>query len=315
MNKEITTIETIGHLVPTDVFKEGGIKPILDAIEREIASVVPDTETDKGRKAIASNAFKVSQSKTALDNMGKKLAADLNSKLKPINAERKLARDTLDALRDKTRLPLTVWEEAEVAKKSAEAARIILIKLQEQVENDHEIGLLLNEKIDRDLAEANAKAEKERIEAEEIERKEQAERDDRIAREAAEAEKNRQEEIIKAAEREKIEAEARLKAQEAEAERQRLAAIERAEKDKQAAIEKAEQDKQAAIKAEQDRVAAGKRRDQIELERREADKKHRRKINNEALAAFKKGGLDAKSAKLAVELIAKKMIANVSISY
>ena len=57
-------------------------------------------------------------------------------------------------------------------------------------------------------------------------------------------------------------------------------------------------------KAEADALAA-----------REASKTHMRKFNNEALQCFIDGGLSVESAKLAVTLIAKKSITNVTINY
>ena len=106
---QITT-ENLGKLSPIAIFKKGGISPIIDAIISEVTSVVPETTTAKGRNEIASLAHKVAKSKTLLDKMGKALADDLNSKLKPINAERKQARDQLDALKISVRQPLTDWE-------------------------------------------------------------------------------------------------------------------------------------------------------------------------------------------------------------
>ena len=123
------------------------------------------------------------------------------------------------------------------------------------------------------------------------------------------------------AQQELIEERARIHAEEAankavkdaeeKAERDRIAFEER---EKQAA-EKAEADKNAAVKAEQQRQIDEKARLVAEEAAREANIKHRKKINNEALQAFTKGGLPKEIAKLAVELIAKKMIANVIINY
>jgi colicin import membrane protein len=329
--KDLTLVVTSSKAI--EVFQGGNPESLIANIEKEVRSVVPDLSTDQGRKAIASLSAKVSKSKVALDNLGKESMSKHTEIINSVNASRKLIRDRLDALRDEARKPLTEWEVADQAAKAAEVARLLLLELQKQVENDHEMGLLLNDKFDRDLAEVTAKAEQERIKAVEIELKEQAALDKRIAAEAAEAERLRQEEAVRAAERETQETEARLKRQTEEAEKQRLEAIEVAkaqaiateqrrlddikqvEIDRLAAISKAEQDKQLAVKAEQDRVHAEKERDRIETERREADKNHKKKINNEALAGLKKGGLSAADARLVVELIAKKMIANVVINY
>jgi len=100
------------------MFKDGGaqIDPILARIEAEVRSHAPDLTTDRGRKAIASLAYKVSQSKTALDNAGKKLTEDQKQAIAAVDAARKKIRDRLDALRDEARKPLTDWEAAEDAR-------------------------------------------------------------------------------------------------------------------------------------------------------------------------------------------------------
>jgi len=100
------------------MFKDGGaqIDPILARIEAEVRSHAPDLSTDKGRKAIASLAYKVSQSKAAMDNAGKKLTEDQKQAIAAVDAARKKIRDRLDALRDEARKPLTDWEAAEDAR-------------------------------------------------------------------------------------------------------------------------------------------------------------------------------------------------------
>jgi len=100
------------------MFKDGGaqIDPILARIEAEVRSHAPDLTTDKGRKAIASLAYKVSQSKTALDNAGKSMTEAQKKEIAAVDAARKKIRDRLDALRDEARKPLTDWEAAEEAR-------------------------------------------------------------------------------------------------------------------------------------------------------------------------------------------------------
>ena len=93
--------------------KQNGLDPFLEQIKQEIDSFVPDVTTKKGRDAIASMAYKVAKSKTALDDVGKELVADLKELPKKIDAERKRVREILDAWRDQVRKPLTDWEQAE----------------------------------------------------------------------------------------------------------------------------------------------------------------------------------------------------------
>ena len=60
---------------------------------------MPDVTTKKGRDAIASIAHKVARSKTALDNIGKELVAELKDVPKKIDAERKRIADEAAAVK------------------------------------------------------------------------------------------------------------------------------------------------------------------------------------------------------------------------
>ncbi len=293
MKTEISIFKKVASLVPSEIYVEGGIQPILDAIEKEISAEVPDTSTDKGRKAIASNAAKVSKSKVLLDKMGKELSDKLNLLKAPILGERKLARDALDLLRDKIREPLTKYE-AEVQRKAVEKfQKAEAEKLAIQVDSDHEFGIMLNEKYDRDLADLKAKEEQERIELEAKELKEKEEYEANLKKQAADAELEKAAQAIKDAEERVL----------------------KAERDAIAAEEKAEQDKIAAIKAEQDKQIAKEQHEAAEAEARESDTKNRKAKNNEALSDYVAGGMPEEWAKLAVQLNAAKKIANVTINY
>lgn len=92
------------------------VDPIIARIRAEVMSQAPDLTTDKGRKAIASLAYKVSTSKTALDAAGETLIEDARKQVDVVNAARKKIRDKLDKLRDEVRKPLTDWEAAEDAR-------------------------------------------------------------------------------------------------------------------------------------------------------------------------------------------------------
>ncbi|MFB6449292.1 hypothetical protein ACFDR1_16890, partial [Bradyrhizobium sp. 1AS5L] len=106
----LVTIET---LTPATVFTPGGVEAIISKLEADVRSVKTDISTDAGRKEIASLAYKVARSKTALDDMGKDLVADIKAQASKIDADRRIIRDRLDALKDEVRKPLTDWEDAE----------------------------------------------------------------------------------------------------------------------------------------------------------------------------------------------------------
>jgi len=126
MNAPVT--EEKGLIVPekinaVTIFSEGKVDPLIEEITKKAKELVPDTSTGKGRDAIKSMAYKVTRSKTYLDDLGKQLVADKKAEIKKVEASRKIIRDKLDALRDKVKKPLTDWEVAEEKRKAEEALK------------------------------------------------------------------------------------------------------------------------------------------------------------------------------------------------
>ncbi|MDH0310921.1 hypothetical protein N7410_06405 [Klebsiella pasteurii] len=280
------------------------LDPLIELIEKEARSLVPDVTTKKGRDAIASMAHKVARSKTYIDNAGKDLVAELKALPKQIDESRRVVRERLDALKDEVRRPLTEWEAEQAriaAEKAAEEERMrieaeqkaALEALRKQVEVDHEMALLMNDAFDREQAEKKAEAERQRI-AREEEIKRQAE--EKAKREAAEK-AQREIDAAAAREREAILAKER-------AERERIEAQQRAEREQREAAERAEREKQAAVEAERrkaqeeaDRIRreaeqreqarlAEEKRKADEQARREADVKHRKAVGTEIVKAL-----------------------------
>ncbi|EMQ4317209.1 cell envelope biogenesis protein TolA, partial [Yersinia enterocolitica] len=71
------------------------IESILQQVEKEVNSFVPDVSTKKGRDAIASLGLKVAKTKTYLDGLGKDLVTEYKEVPKKIDASRKTVRDRL----------------------------------------------------------------------------------------------------------------------------------------------------------------------------------------------------------------------------
>ncbi|EKN3638176.1 cell envelope biogenesis protein TolA [Yersinia enterocolitica] len=320
------------------------IESILQQVEKEVNSFVPDVSTKKGRDAIASLGLKVAKTKTYLDGLGKDLVTEYKEVPKKIDASRKTVRDRLDALKEKVLLPKLEFE-AEQERIKLEAERIaaeeaysamwqeahdmdviITIRIAEKAaakkEADHEMALLMNDAFDR--AQADKKAEDERL---------QKERDDRIAAEAAakvkwDADLAAQQEREASARRE-----AELKLQAEQADRDRIALALKAEQDKKDAIAKAEREKQDAIateklkaqqeaervqreaKQKEDARLAEEKRVADENAKRAADVEHRRTINRQAVADLIANGLPEDCAQKCVAAIAKNLIASVRITY
>ncbi|HDG7893158.1 TPA: hypothetical protein PCK46_000818 [Klebsiella quasipneumoniae] len=269
------------------------LDPLIEAIEKEARSLVPDVTTKKGRDAIASMAHKVARSKTYIDNAGKDLVAELKALPKQIDESRRVVRERLDALKDEVRRPLTEWEAEQERIKAEEAMLALHVealvmnedfdrRLAARIESDHEMALLMNDAFDREQAEKKAEAERRRI-AREEEIKRLAE--EKAKREAAE-QAQREIDAAAAREREAILAKER-------AEREQREAAERAEREKQAAIEaerrkaqeEADRIRREAEQREQARLAEEKRKAD-EQARREADVKHRKSVGVEVVKAL-----------------------------
>lgn len=304
------------ELNPVTIFRRGGLDPLLDEIEREARSIVPDIETAKGRKAIASMAAKVARSKTYLDGLGKDLVADLKKQCGIVDADRRKLRDRLDELKADVRRPLTEWEDAEEARVQALKDRLEAMKSFDPDAGSAELEKRLDEvkntpiddSWDEFTAEAAqvkdaalfrltaavnaaktyelAKAEKLRLDQEAAEQA-RKEREERIAREAAERERKAAEELARA-EAERVERErlAEKQRQEAEARRQeqaRLDAERRAKEAEQRAQEAEEQRRReamaAAEKAKRDAEIA------VRLERERAEAERQRKAAEDAKRA------------------------------
>lgn len=274
-----------------------GIQAIVDQIKAQVSSIVPDVTTAKGRKEIASLAYKVAQSKSAIDAEGKKLKEQYTVVTNKIDADRKFARDELDAERDRIRQPLTDWENAEKDRVEKHENAIEAIK---NFANNNflitanssmiegAIATLNDQAIDSSFEEyeeqaklakletletlRNALSETQSLEAEraELERLRQAEierlqkeRDEKIAREAAD--------------KARVEAEAKALADRKRAEQEKLEAEQREARLK---LEK----EQAELREQQLKLQAIEREKQAEIDRQKAVEAERLRIEQEAKA-------------------------------
>lgn len=323
---------------------ENGLDPWIAKIRKEVESFIPDVTTKKGRDAIASIAYKVAKSKTALDNLGKELVAELKELPKKIDAERARVRNELDALRDSVRKPLTDWEEAEASRICKHQVNIGVIKKAAQDLDEMDscaiksriefIESIITDAVNFEEFELEAIHAKENTlkqlkqsllkrEQYELEQAELAKlRAEAAAREQAEKEAA----LVKLAEeRAKKDAEEKarkeLEAVELEAKAERDAAekreLELRLKAEQAEREKLEAEQKAARAIEQEKERARLEAERVESERiaREKDRQHIAAINRESMQCFIDGGMTEECAKLAVTLIAKKLIKNIHIEY
>lgn len=334
------TLIALESLNPIEVYNPGNIDTVLEKIFSEVKSQKTDISTDKGRKEIASLAYKVSRSKTFLDDLGKKLGEEAKAKLDAINSERKKVRDRLDTLKDEVRKPLTDWEDAEKNRVLAhETGLSKIIELGQMAENhwhNHSkeeladfLGSIkaLNQtdwqefqaratlasteaasKVEASIVKRSKweaeQAELARLRAAEAERI-QKERDEKIARDAAEKAKRDAEEVAK------------KQAEDVER-RERAAAREKAELEQrlQESERKAKRDQEAAVERERLRIENERLEAQKAEEQRERNKKHAAKINGEVLKALiSESAISEEVGKIIVAKIAMGKIPHTKISY
>jgi colicin import membrane protein len=308
----VTVSNTTDALV---VFGKDNVSKMLADLENEVNSVVPDLSTAKGRKEITSLAYKVSQSKTALDGLGKDLIFDWNKMVKSVNSERKVIRDRLDALRDSVKAPLVEWQRVEDEK-------VAIAELEKAVLEAHEIALPENDLFDRERemarkeaeAEIAAEAQRQQEESKRVE-SERAERESTLVKEAEErAIKQAEENALLEKERNRLQI-AEAKASEERAIRDKEDAARAFEERRILDIKQAEDRvRQEAYDSEQARLLAVKQ----EAERAElkaADKNHRAGINNEILASLVNIGASEALAKTIITSSAKGLINHLTINY
>jgi len=130
MSTSLATIESVNAITSVELFKPGTILSVVETIERLARDKAAnlDVSTIEGQKAFASVAYQVARSKSYIDDSGKDLGEEYREKLNAINADRKIARERLDALKDEVRKPLTDLENADKARKAAHEAALTEIQ-------------------------------------------------------------------------------------------------------------------------------------------------------------------------------------------
>ncbi len=277
-------------------------------VRREVESFVPDLTTDKGRKAIASLAFKVARTKTAIDDAGAALKSEWLKQSQAVDESRREIRAKFDELRDLARKPLDDWEASELARKERhqktiqrlhEDALIPMGATIEYCEAKLESIRPLNTSIEfmqefamtadaakrqafTSLTSAIERLKKEDADRKELERLRAAE-EVRIAAEREQARFAEKERLkAEAEERERLAEERRAKLEAERIEQARVEAETRARKeaeqkarDAQALIERAHAEEIAALKAQQEKKDAEARIERERLERQAAAERAR----------------------------------------
>lgn len=288
----IAVVETTPVLVLTDKEK---FSDFYKAMKAECDALEVDLESEKGRKAIASMAYKVARTKTAIDDAGKKLNEESRARINAVDESRREIRTQLDALKDEVRKPLTDWESAEVARQKQvdeviawlrdsakvefdETATDIRARMETVKATDFPAEIFQGYAVQGDALKAAALAslgsiaermdkeeaqiiELEKLRAEAAEREEQ----DRIKREAEEA-KRAQEAA------DKLEAEAKARADAEQKAREEAAARAAEVRARLEAEAKAREEREATERAHADELAAERRRTEEAEAKAQADR-------------------------------------------
>lgn len=298
------TLVNITELNPVTLFDQDAIvmTKVIQKIRSHVNFAVLDPTTEKGRKEIASLAYKVTRSKTALDDCGKDYVSEIKAKSKVIDKVRSNMRKELEALSDKVRKPLTDFEDAEKIKAKAiqdKLAQLDQFSFDADDSNIEELKALqekvFNFKIDESFGNMQETAIKMK-ESTYNEISEQIKKEEQLAKDQAELAELREEKRLKLEKEEKEAAEKLIK------DRATKEAEEKAEKEKKDQAEKVEKEK----KEEQEK------KDQITREKIAAEEKLKNEIlrtekaEADKIEAAKQAKIEKEEAIRATELRVKK---------
>jgi len=290
-----TEIELLKNTDLATIF-DNGLDVLLKSIETEVKTIVPNTDTKKGRDEIKSLSYTVTKSKTAIDKKAQDLIGvidgqmqEFTDKKKLINNSRKQSNDFLKNLSKEVRQPLTDYEEDQ----KAEIEFLKIAKLQDE-------AIQLNDLFNREkiIAEkeclAEEKEEKLKLEQEQIVRDNKI-REDQKAK-------------IELAKIQAIDAEKRA----IQAEKDKQEHIKQSKIKTNQLIKQSEIDKQKAVEAEQSRIEEERAESALKAK---ADLDNVKRKNNDALNDLILEGIDPDIAKKVVILIAQDKVSWVGINY
>lgn len=280
---------------------------ILGKLAAEINGFHGDVTTEKGRKEIASKAYKVATAKQDLIRLAGTLKEGAQKTIKSVNAEVAVVEERMNALRDQVRAPLDAFQEREksrIAEHKAAIAEIVGWSAIDPAWTAAQIGeriaeLSAHPHREREWQEFREKAQeaaRASFNALKVAQMEAAEREKaeaeaaRVAAEEAEAKRLADEQAQRERE-ERIAAEAARRAKE---EAERIAAEQAAEAERHvqaerdAAASREQEQRNARVRAEQERAEAQERARQVEAQREvERVERHRSAIRTiEAQAEF-----------------------------
>lgn len=298
------TLVNIASLKPETLFTKDAVimGKVIEKIKSHVSFSTLDPTTEEGRKEITSLAYKITRSKTALDEFGKTYVATIKAKSKVVDTVRSDMRKSLESLAHEVRKPVTDFENAEKIKKKAiedKMAQLENLSFLADGEGVEGLKKLINEArnfvVDESFLQFKESAEilKESTIQELTEELEKAEKLEKDQKELAE---------LREEKRLKVEKEEKEAAEKLIADKARIEAEQKAEKEKQEQAEKVEAEKRKeqdekdeAIRA---KIAA---EEKLKMETAKAEKAEADKIE-----AAKQAQIDKEEAIKATELRVKK---------
>ncbi len=283
---------------------------LFNKIKKQAEAHEPDVTTSKGRDEIKSLAYKITRTKTALDEMGRRVKEEAQKTVTQVDATRKKMRDMLDELKVSVREPLTLFEAEQAEKDQAvnqSLNRLAELKNVRFNATPEDIAQMQSEV--QDIATRNDWRGKEEKAADLIDvcRKIHAQ-----AFSAAQERKRMEEENARLqAERQQAEAQERERAAQQQAEEQERQRQEQTRKDadeaQKAEIERLKREKKEADQRVRDaEEAAQRQKEQFEKERIEKERAEAERVHQEELAQKRRKAEEEEAQKLEAERQAKE---------
>ena len=320
------------HLVLEDAVL---FKSFYAALESAVTKVQADVNTETGRALIASTAFRVVKARTAIEDARKKRTEGWRKAIDKVNGAGKVYRERLEALQDRVKKPLTVWQEKQDALAAQCEAIVAALVNSAKVEFDatadsvqakidrirgindlvpdvfgdqYEDAVALRDQTLATLTAALERLKKAESDAAELRalRAEQERKDEESRQQAAAA-------MAEARRREEETRIAQAKAEAAEKAKQEAEARAQVQIEEERRKHQAELDRLAREKRQQEEAEA---RRQAEEAARQADIAHQRSVNSAIVAALQAAAsISADQGKRIVIAIVNGKIPNMRIDY
>ncbi len=125
---ETIELEALKALDGPDLFLNGGVAKVISDLSEQAAAFTGDVSTQEGREARKSFAYRLTRSKTILDDKGAELNKPLREKIDAVDKVRRDMKAKIDQMVKDVRAPLDKWESDEQARINGLNQKIKLIR-------------------------------------------------------------------------------------------------------------------------------------------------------------------------------------------